>query len=97
MYFQCRTFIIIDTSIDTLYMYSKGCIEPPEAARGHAMFVDGKMLCVTKYRIQHKHVIHRRAPLIFMRSLTALLDGGIPSASFVFDEDLATKLHSSTS
>jgi len=30
----------------------QGHIELPKAARGHAAFVDGKMLSVTKYRIQ---------------------------------------------
>jgi len=59
----------------------------------HATFV---VLSVTKYRIQiygYKHVNHRRAPL--MRSLTAkwfFEMAGIPSAAFVFDEDLATEL-----
>jgi len=38
---------------DTLaYNYYQGHIKPPKAARGHATFVDGKMLSVTKYRIQ---------------------------------------------
>ena len=74
----------------------QGRIEPPKAARGHATFVDGKMLSVTKYRIQiywYKHVNFRRAPL--MRSLTAkwfFEMAGIPSAAFVFDDDLATEL-----
>ena len=54
------------------------------------------MLSVTKYRIQiywYKHVNRRRAPL--MRSLTAkwfFKMAGIPSAAFVFDDDLATEL-----
>ena len=30
----------------------QGRIEPPKAARGHATYIDGKMLSVTKYRIQ---------------------------------------------
>ena len=66
--------------------------------RGHATFVDGKMLSVTKiYRIQiywYKHVNRRRAPL--MRSLNTAKwffeMAGIPSAAFVFDDDLATEL-----
>ena len=76
--------------------YMQGRIEPQKAARGHATFVDGKMLSVTKYRIQiywYKHVNRRRAPL--MRSLTAkwfFEMAGIPSAAFVFDDDLATEL-----
>ena len=32
--------------------YKQGRIEPPKAARGHATYIDGKMLSVTKYRIQ---------------------------------------------
>ena len=76
--------------------YNQGHIEPPKVARGHATFVDGKMLSVTKYRIQiywYKHVTRRCAPL--MRSLTAkwfFEMAGIPSAAFVFDDDLATEL-----
>ena len=76
--------------------YNQGHIEPPKVARGHATFVDGKMLSVTKYRIQiywYKHVTRRCAPL--MRSLTAkwfFEMAGIPSAAFVFDDNLATKL-----
>ena len=30
----------------------QGRTEPPKAARGHATYKDGKMLSVTKYRIQ---------------------------------------------
>ena len=30
----------------------QGCIEPPKAARGHATYIDGKMLSVTKYSFQ---------------------------------------------
>ena len=58
------------------------------------------MLNVTKYRIQiygYKHVNHRHAPL--MRSLTAkwfFEMAGIPSAAFLFDEDLATELETYT-
>jgi len=58
--------------------------------------LDGKILSVTKYRIQiywYKHVNCRRAPL--MLSLTAkwfFEMAGIPSAAFVFDDDLATEL-----
>ena len=54
------------------------------------------MLSLTKYRIQiewYKHVNRKRAPL--MRSLTAkwfFEMAGIPSAAFVFDDDLATEL-----
>ena len=28
---------------------NQGRIEPPKAARGHAAYIDGKMLSVTKY------------------------------------------------
>ena len=62
------------------------------------MFIDSEMLIVTKYRIQiywYKHVNRRHAPL--MQSLTAKLFfkmPGIPSAVFVFDDDLATELES---
>jgi len=34
-----------------IFTYEQGHIEPPKAARGHATFIDGKMLSVTKYRI----------------------------------------------
>jgi len=77
-------------------MYYQGRIEPLSAARGHATFIDGEMLSVTKYRIQiywYKHVNRRRAPL--MRLLTAkwfFEMAGIPSSAFVFDDDLATEL-----
>ena len=30
----------------------QGRIEPPKAARGHATYIDGKMLSVTKYSFQ---------------------------------------------
>ena len=60
------------------------CTKGVSSRRGHATFVDGKMLSVTKYRIQmywYKHVNRRRAPL--MRSLTFFEMAGIPSAAFV--------------
>jgi len=75
---------------------NQGRIEPPKAARGHATFVDSKMLSVTKYRIQIlvvKACDRRRTPL--MRSLTSkwfFEMAGIPSAVFIFDGDLATAL-----
>ena len=31
---------------------NQGPIEPPKAARGHATYIDGKMLSVTKYSFQ---------------------------------------------
>ena len=76
------------------HILRQGRIELPKAARRHATFVDGKMLSATKYRIQiywYKHVNRRRMPL--MRSLTAkwfFEMVGIPSAVFVFDDDLAS-------
>ena len=30
----------------------QGHIEPPKAARGHATYIDGKVLSVTKYSFQ---------------------------------------------
>ena len=33
-------------------MFMQGHIEPPKAARGHATYIDGKMLSVTKYSFQ---------------------------------------------
>ena len=35
----------------TIIQY-QGHIEPPKAARGHATYIDGKMLSVTKYSFQ---------------------------------------------
>ena len=32
-------------------MFNQGRIEPPKAARGHATYIDGKMLSVTKYKV----------------------------------------------
>ena len=34
------------------YRGDQGRIEPPKAARGHATYLDGKMLSVTKYSFQ---------------------------------------------
>ena len=39
--------------------FRQGRIEPPKAARGHATYIDGKMLSVTKYRIQIWTVLAR--------------------------------------
>ena len=33
-------------------IHSQGRVEPPKAARGHATYIDGKMLSVTKYSFQ---------------------------------------------
>ena len=50
---------------------NQGCIEPLKAARGHATFIDDKMLSVTNTEFRlHKHVNRRRVPL--MRSLLYL-------------------------
>ncbi len=35
-----------------LLEYCQGRIEPPKAARGHATYIDGIVLNVTKFRIQ---------------------------------------------
>ena len=47
----------------------QGRIEPPKAARGHATYIDGKMLSFTKINIEfkfglyiYKHVNRRRVP-----------------------------------
>ena len=40
-------------SVCNRHMSHQGHIEPPKAARGHATFIDGKMVSVTKYRIQN--------------------------------------------
>ena len=33
-------------------IYGQGRIKPPKAARGHATYIDDKMLSVTKYSFQ---------------------------------------------
>ena len=48
---------IIRNSVDVLKYtvsppWKQGRIKPPKAVRGHATLIDGKMLSVTKYRIQ---------------------------------------------
>jgi len=64
----------------------QGRIEPPKAARGHATFVDGKMLSVTKYRIQIVLVKHVTADA---RPLCGHL---LPSGSSKWLASLATEL-----
>ena len=38
--------------VNTVIRFNQGRIEPPKAARGHATYIDGKMLSVTKYSFQ---------------------------------------------
>ena len=42
----------VSSSSTAVHACTQGRIEPPKAARGHATYIDGKMLSVTKYRIQ---------------------------------------------
>ena len=44
--------IVNNTCYNILYGWNQGRIEPPKAARGHATYIDGKMLSVTKYSFQ---------------------------------------------
>ena len=41
-----------ESCVSPVPAWMQGRIEPPKAARGHATYIDGKMLSVTKYRIQ---------------------------------------------
>ena len=66
----------------------KGCIEQPRVVRGHAMFVDSKMLSATKINYIEfkfywkKHVNHRHAPLMWSLTATWFFEmAGIPSGA----------------
>ena len=66
----------------------QGRIEPPKAARGHAMRIDSKMLSVTEYRFQNSpETWCATRPRTYAVTYCALV-----MASFVFDEDLAAEL-----
>ena len=80
----CPPVLIKSPSPSPPYLH-QGRIEPPKVARGHATFVDGKMLSVTSIEFKfywYKHVNRRRVPLMW--SLTAkwfFEMAGIPSAA----------------
>ena len=72
------------------YVYSVSCyqgrIELPKAVRGHATYIDGKMLSVTNINIEfkfglYKHVNRRRAPLMRSRFVLTIEMADIPSVA----------------
>ena len=77
-------------------MFNQGRIEPPKAARGHATYIDGKMLSVTKYNLVFKFISG------FTRAMTQRNCKPLKSlisrlSAFVFNEDLACQLESKIS
>ena len=68
---------------------NQGCIKLPKAARGHATYIDSKVLSVSKYSFQ---IYFQYSACTMMQaqlrnsSATGMAD--IPSAAFVFNEDL---------
>ena len=79
-------------TLTTLFLLQRqGHIEPPKVARGYATYIDSKMLSVTKYSFQIYFWLHTYNDASAIAYHIAWM-ADIPSAAFVFDEDLACQL-----